>query len=71
MVYVSLRIYSEKRPLLKYCVIKHLILLKTQNMIDSKEVLLQWFMIFFEQKSSGGDIKKENMLSQELSKELD
>ena len=26
---------------------------------------------FFEQKSSGGDIKKENMSSQELSKELD
>ena len=71
MVYVSLRIYLEKRPLLKYWVIKHLILLKTQNMIDSKEVLLQWFMIFFEQKSSGGDIKKENMSSQELSKELD
>ena len=71
MVYVSLRIYLEKRPLLKYCVIKNLILLKTQNMIDSKEVLLQWFMIFFEQKSSGGDIKKENMSSQELSKELD
>ena len=40
-------------------------------MIDSKEVLLQWFMIFFEQKSSGGDIKKENMSSQELPKELD
>ena len=70
MVYVFLRIYLEKRPLLKYCVIKHLILLKTQNMIDSKEFLLQWFMIFFEQKSSGGDIKKENMSSQELSKEL-
>ena len=70
MVYVFLRIYLEKRPLLKYCVIKHLILLKTQNMIDSKEFLLQWFMIFFDKKSSGGDIKKENMSSQELSKEL-
>ena len=47
-------------------------IVKSPNMINSKEVLLQWFMIFFfYKKSSGGDIKKENISSQELSKELD
>ena len=30
----------------KYCVIKHLILLNILNMMDIKEVLLKWFIIF-------------------------
>ena len=30
----------------KYCVIKHLILLNIINMMDIKEVLLKWFIIF-------------------------
>ena len=34
----------EKRLLIKYYIIKHLILLKIQNMMDIKEVLLQWFI---------------------------
>ena len=41
-----------------YCiVIKHLILLKIQNMMDIKEVLLQWFINFLIENTSGGAIK--------------
>ena len=39
-------IQLEEQLLIKYCVIKHLILLKIQNEIDIKEVLLQWFINF-------------------------
>ena len=34
----------------KYCVIKHLKLLKTQSKIDIKELLLQWFVTFLIKK---------------------
>ena len=33
-----------KQLLINYCVIRHLILLKILNMMDIKEVLLQWFI---------------------------
>ena len=35
-----LRIYLEEQLLIKYYAIKHLILLKIQNMVDIKEALL-------------------------------
>ena len=38
------------RSLIKYCVIKHLILLKIRNMMDIKEVFLQWFINFLIKK---------------------
>ena len=41
-----LRIYPEERPLTKHYAIKHLTLLKIQNLEDTKEVLLQWFINF-------------------------
>ena len=41
MVYVILKMQLEERILIKYCVIKHLILLKIRNMMNIKEVLLQ------------------------------
>ena len=41
-----LKIYLKEQLLIKYYVIKHLILLKIQNMMDIKEVLLQWFKNF-------------------------
>ena len=34
----------EEQLLIKYYMIKHLILLKIQNMMDIKEVFLQWFI---------------------------
>ena len=50
--------------------IKHLILLKIQNTIDIKEVLLQWFVSFFDQKTWGGAVKNENVSKKELAEEL-
>ena len=35
-----LRIYLEEQLLIKYYVIKHLILIKIENMVDIKEALL-------------------------------
>ena len=50
-----LRIYLEIHLLIKYYVIKHLILLRIQKMIYIKEVLLQWFINFFDKKSSSAN----------------
>ena len=41
-----LKIYLEEQLLIKYYVIKHLILLKIQNKMDIKKVWLQWFISF-------------------------
>ena len=41
-----LKLKLEEHRLIKYCVIKHLILLKIQNMMDTKGALLQWSIIF-------------------------
>ena len=41
-----LKIYLEEQHLPKYYVIKLLILLKSQNMMDVSEILLQWFTNF-------------------------
>ena len=52
-----LKILLEVKVLIKYCMIKHLILLKIQNMIDMKGFLLQWFI-------------NEDVTNQELAEEL-
>ena len=49
----------EEQLLLMYYVINHLILLKIQNMMDIKEVLVQWFINCYYKKSSGGGTKSE------------
>ena len=36
-----------RRKASEYCMIKHLILLKIQNMIDVEGVLFEWFVKFF------------------------
>ena len=46
--------------------IKHLMLLKIQNMMDIKEVLLPWF----DKKTSGSGIKNENISRKEIAEEL-
>ena len=38
--------YQEKQLQINYCVIKHLILLKIQKVMDIKEVLLLWLINF-------------------------
>ena len=48
----------------------HLILLKIVNMMSMKEVLLQRFMHFCIKKTSGSNIKNENMSNKELAKGL-
>ena len=56
-----LKIKLKEYFLIKYCVIKHLILLKIQNMMVVEGVLLQWFINFFDKKTSGGAVKNENV----------
>ena len=58
--------------------IKNLILLKIQNVIDIQEVLPQWFINFLTRKTSancankfaGSGIKNENISNKELAEEL-
>ena len=38
--------------------------------MDIKEVLLQWFISFFDTKTSGGTAKNENISNEELAEEL-
>ena len=56
--------------MIKYCVIKHLILLKIKNMMDIKGVLRQWFLNFLIKQTSGGTVKNENISNRELAEEL-
>ena len=52
--------YGDFKDLTRRTVIKHLILLKIQNMIDINVDLLQWF-IFSDKKTSASGIKNENI----------
>ena len=45
MAYRDLKIYLDEQLLIKYYMIKNLVLLKIQNMMDVKEVLLHWFLV--------------------------
>ena len=44
MAYGDSKDLVKEQCFIKYCMIKHLMLLKLQNMMDIKEVLLQWFI---------------------------
>ena len=61
-----LRSFLEKQLLIKYYLIKHLILLKIQNMTD----ILQWFLIFFKKNYLGNGAKNKIMPDKQLSEEL-
>ena len=50
--------------------IKRLILLKIQNIMDIKEVLFQWFINSLTKKTSGSGIKNENISNKKLTEEL-
>ena len=68
--------------MIKYYMIKNLILLKIQNMVDINEDLLQWFTNFLinssgcntyatrTNKFAGGAVKSEIVQNKELAKEL-
>ena len=64
-----LKIYLEEQRLVKYCVIKHLILLKILDMMDIKEHKLQWFIGFLI-KNCGCCWKNEIMQNKEVTEEL-
>ena len=63
---------------MKYCVIKHLILLKIQIMVDINVDLLQWSITLlikrilesFLKNNSGSGIKNGNILNKELAEDL-
>ena len=63
-----LRIYPEERFLIKYYAIKHLILLKIENITVIKDVLLQCFINVLIRTLLV--VKSEIMPNQELAKEL-
>ena len=65
-----LMIQLEEQLLLKYCVIKHLILLKIQNEMDIKEVLLQWIINFLIKKTSDLLTMSDQQLAEELNKSI-
>ena len=52
---------SIEQLLIKYCTIKHLILLKILNMMNINVDLLQWFTNFLIKKNSGSGIKSKNI----------
>ena len=52
-----LKIWQEEQLQTNFEEIKHLVLLKTQNIMDIKEVLLVWFIIFLIKKTSGSSVK--------------
>ena len=65
-----LNIETEEQLLITYYAIKHLILLKIQNMMDINVYLLQWFINFLMKKTSGSGIRNNNISNKELAEEL-
>ena len=62
-----LKIYIEEQLLIKCFVIKHLILLKIQNMM---ELLASIVYKFVDQKNFGGTVKNEIISNKELAEKL-
>ena len=60
MAYGNFKDLLEEQLLIKYYVIKHLILLKFQNIVDVKEVLLRWFLNIWIKASIRGRITQTN-----------
>ena len=60
MAYGNFKDLLEEQLLIKYYVIKHLILLKSQNIVDVKEVLLRWFLNIWIKASIRGRITQTN-----------
>ena len=56
--------------LIKYYVIKHLILLKIYNMVDVNTKSLQWSITFLIKNTSGGTVKNKIISNKELAEAL-
>ena len=65
-----LKVYLEEQLLIKHEVIKHLILLKIQNMMDNKRDLASVVYILLYKKNSVGAVKHEIMQNNKLAEEL-
>ena len=61
---------SLEQLLIKYCVIKHLILLKIPKYDGYERGLASMVYKFFDKKTSGSGIKNENISNKELAEEL-
>ena len=70
MAYGDFKDLNRRKFADKVLVIKHLILLKIQNVMDINVDLLQWFINFLIKKTSGSGIKNENVCYKELANEL-
>ena len=64
-----LKNYLQARLLIKDYLMKHLILLKVLDMMNIKEVSLQWFIIFLIKKSASGAVKNEIIQNKKLTEE--
>ena len=65
------KIQLKERLLIKYCAVKHLMLLNLQNIIDIKEVLLQWFIDFLKKRQlKGRTVENENISNKKLAEQL-
>ena len=60
--------WPMEQLLIKYYVIKHLMLLKIQNNIGTRELVVS--KCFDKKSTTGGTVKNKNMSNQELAKEL-
>ena len=60
---------KRRTLLIKYYVIKHLILLNIQNMMDINVGLLQWFIHILIKKASHSGIKNESISNKEIAEE--
>ena len=70
MAYGNFNDSARRTASCKYYIIKHLIFLKIQNMMDITEVLLQWFINYLIKKISDNGFEMENMSDRHLTEEL-
>ena len=69
MAYGNFKYLTEEQLLIKYWVIKHLILLKIRTMLDINVTFASMAHNFFDKKTCGSGIKNENISNKELAEE--
>ena len=67
---LNLNTQIEEQLLIKYYIIKDLILLKIQKMMEINVDLLQWSIDFLIKKTCGGTVKNWNISNKELVEDL-
>ena len=69
MAYPGFKYLAKKFRMIKSSEIKHLILLKNQNIMDIKKVLFLWFVRFLIKKKYGSGSNNEIKQNEQLAKE--